>query len=196
MNKISVISAASLDSGNRKFIDQSCWNDEFLGRAEEKDDTGFPMKGSFGLSFAVTFDLSKVPASALERQAVSAIKARAASRGILKTNEQATGDAKQLIAAFKSLKKGDVIALKKGTKVIAIVELTSDYTFRAEQKWGWHSWSYRTLKKVSDAEQPSNYRGLLKTFMPNYMEMPEGLFTSKTPNPKTYSVPDGAWAWA
>jgi hypothetical protein len=192
MNKISVISPASA-SRKRKgaVIDQGCWDDEFLGRAEEKDETGFPMKGSFGLSFAVTFDLSKVPTSALEGQAVSAIKTRGASRGIFKTNKEATANAKQLISAFKSLKKGDIVAFKKGTKVIAIVELTSEYTFRGEQKWGWHSWSYRTLKKVSDSEQPSNYKGLLKTFMPNYMAMPEGIFTSKT-----YSVPNGAWAWA
>ena len=191
MNKIHVISPAPKDSRRRgPVIDQCNWNDEFFGRAEEKDSNGFPTKGSFGLSFALKEDLSKVPEENLMERAISAIQSRARERGITRTLKQIRADAKQMIAAFKALKEGDIIALKEGTLVIAIVKLTSDYTFCGEQKWGWHSWSYLTLKKVSRAEQPSNYRGLLKTFMPNYLAIPDGLLESKTSNP------DGAWAWA
>ena len=190
MNKIHVISPAPKDSQRRgPVIDQCSWDEEFLGRAEEKDSSGFPTKGSFGLSFAVKEDLSKIPEEKLIEQTISAIQSRASERGITRPLKKITADAKQLITAFKELKKGDIIALKEGTKVIAIVKLTSDYTFCAEQNWGWHSWSYLTLKKVSKAEQPSNYRGLLKTFMRNYLAIPDGLL-------KSSSNPDGAWAWA
>jgi len=196
MNKIHVISPAS--KGSRRpgrVIDQAIWDDEFLGRAEEKDATGFPTKGSFGISFAVTEDLSKFPKETRMQQVISSIQSRGRQRGIIKTLKQVTADAKQLISAYEGIKKGDRVAFKKGTKVIAIVEITSDYTFCGEQAWGWHSWSYRTLKKVTDAEQPSNYKGLLKTFMPNYLTVPDDLF-SKTTTSKTYPMPNGAWAWA
>jgi len=194
-------------------IDQGSWESEFLGRATKRDETGFPTEGSFGLSFAVTYDLSKAPKSTLKKDAVSAIQIRARTKGIVKTEKQATADARQLISAFESLKKGDLIAFKKGTLVIAIVELTSDYHFCEEQPWGWHSWDYRLLKKVSLAEQPKNRGGLLKTFHPNYLPLPSNLRPSEVKTrplskalflpkaqslPKAHSLPSfsDAWAWA
>lgn len=194
MSKIHVISPASKSSCRRgAVIDQGSWDSEFLGRATKRDETGFPTEGSFGVSFAVKFDLSKAPQSTLEREAVRAIHARGRQKGITKTEAEAQRNARQLISIFKSLKKGDIIAFKHGTKLIAYVELTSDYRFCEEQAWGWHSWSYRVLKKVAETEQPSNRAGLVPTFRPNYIPLPPGLIA---PEVKSYSVPNGAWAWA
>lgn len=193
MSKTHVIAPAPKHSNRAgSVIDQGSWESEFLGRATRKDEAGFPTEGSFGISFAVRYDLSKAPQDTLVRDAVSAIQARGRLKGITKTEKQATGDARQLIAAFKSLKKGDIIAFKKGVKVIAYVELTSDYQFCGEQTWGWHSWNYRVLKKVTAAEQPKNGGGLLKTFHANYLALPAGLKASE----KAFPIPNGAWAWA
>ena len=150
MSKLNVISPAPKGS----------WKKDFLGRATQKDASGFPMEGSFGISFGVNFDLSKVTGN-LEEEVMNACLAHRDTHG------GAADGTRQLIGAFKSLKNGDHIAFKKGTKVIAIVELTSDYSFCPEQDVFWHSWSYRTLKKIPDSEQQTNY-ALLKTFKANY----------------------------
>jgi len=76
--------------------------------------------------------------------------------------------ARQLLSAKEHMKKGSIVAFKQGMNIFCIVEITSDYTFCPEEAWGWHRWSYRVLRKVSRAEQPANYRGMIKTFLPNY----------------------------
>jgi len=77
------------------------------------------------------------------------------------TPMMALNAAKQLVDAYRALKKGAIVGLKVGTQVFAIVEITSDYTFWPEQPWGWHSWSYRVIKRVT--QQPLNGKGLVKT---------------------------------
>jgi hypothetical protein len=73
------------------------------------------------------------------------------------------------------------------------VLLTSDYYYDPSQMWGIHSWSYRVIRKVTKAEQPTNAGGLVKAFYANWNT---GNINYLDAIQATTRVEDGAWAWA
>jgi len=173
MNKIHVISPAPNRASQPYVVDRGAWDKDFLERATKKDESGFPIEGKFGISFGLPFDIMSFSEITREEDMILLIKSRADSKGVLRSRKSIQGDVKQLLSAYNSLKKGLIIALKKGIKVIAYIQLMSDYQFCPHENWGWHSWSYRVLKKVT--QQPANGGDLLKTFIPNCLPLPTDL---------------------
>ena len=143
------------------------WDERDIDRRViERNSDGEIVEGEFGLHFNYPNDLSKSPEPKPEDLVDEIVRAaKHLPRGDGSVNEitpkMALNAAKQLVDAYRALKKGAIVALKVGTQVFAIVEITSDYTFCPEQPWGWHSWSYRVIKRVT--QQPLNGKGLVKT---------------------------------
>ena len=151
------LAAKGLDVWDERDIDR---------RAIERNTHGEIVRGSFGFHFNCSNDLSKFVDLKPEHLVDGIVRdAKHLPRGDGSVNQitpkMALNAAKQLVDAYGALKKGVIVGLKVGTQVFAIVEITSDYTFSPEQPWGWHSWSYRVLKRVT--LQPLNGKGLVKT---------------------------------
>jgi len=167
MSKMHVISPAPSCSYRPGAIQQIPWG-EFARRATRLDAEGFPVEGFFGVSWAAHIDLR----GATEAEIKAAMRQRAAAWGEQRSAATLHRDTQMLLQVFKTLKKGDIIALKKGITIVAFVELTSDYQFCSEERWGWHSWSYRLVRKATAADQPANKGALVKTFFPNFLTHP------------------------
>lgn len=149
------------------------WEKDFVARATVKDVDGFPLEGMFGHCFQVRKDINSFPEDEEVRlsRMVNHIIARCAQKKIKCSPESALRDATQLLGAHRLYKKGHIIAFKKGTRPVAIIQLTTDYTFCPDQKFAWHSWGYRVLKRI---ELPS-CRSWRKTVMPNRLALPTWL---------------------
>jgi len=165
--KMHVISPAPSCSYRPGALQQISWA-EFARRETRIDAEGFPVEGFFGVSWAAHIDLR----GATEAEIKEAMRQRAAALGEQRTAATLHRDMRMLLQVFHTLKKGDIIALKKGTTIVGFVELTSDYQFCPEERWGWHSWSYRLVRKATAADQPANRRALVKTFFPNFLTQP------------------------
>ena len=146
------------------------WEKDFVARATVKDVDGFPLEGMFGHCFQVRKDITTFPEDeeVRLRRMVNHIIVRCAHKKIKCCPKSALRDATQLLGAHTLYKKGDIMAFKKGTRPVAIIQLTTDYTFCPDQQFAWHSWGYRVLKRI---ELPS-CRGWRKTVMPNQLALP------------------------
>lgn len=164
-----VISAAPSRPYRPDAIQQASWG-EVDRRATRTDAEGFPVEGFFGLSGAAKIPL--IPGVTTEDMVKAAIRQTAADEGKQVSEAKVKRDARALLQARQMLKKGDRVALKQGTKIRAIVELTSDYQFCPEEPWGWHTWTYKRLEVVTEAQWPANYKGLLRAFHPNFLSWP------------------------
>jgi hypothetical protein len=165
-NKLSVISPAPSDY-RPGAVEQMTW-EEHIRRATRLDEEGFPLEGSFGVCFDAKIDLR----AATKEQIVEAMRRRHVAAGAERTAAQIQGKARDLMQIFNHLKKGETIAFKKGTTIVAFVEITSDYRFCPEERWGWHTWNYRLVRKATAADQPANKGALVKTFFPNFLARP------------------------
>jgi hypothetical protein len=169
MPKIHVISAAPSRSYRPDAIQQASW-EEVDRRAIVRDGHIIPLVAALGLSGAAKIPL--IPGVTTEDMVKASIRQTAADEGKQVSEAKVKRDARALLQARQMLKKGDIVGLKQGTKIRAIVEITSDYQFCPEEPWGWHTWIYKRLHVVTEAEWPANYRGLLKTFHPNFLSWP------------------------
>jgi len=165
--KMHVISPAPSAAYRPGAIQQISWA-EFGRRATRMGADGIPEAGAFGVSWAADVDLRV----STEAEIKAAMRRRAAAAGEERTAASFHRDTQMLLQVFHTLKKGDIIALKKGTTIVAFVELTSDYQFCPEERWGWHTWTYRLVRRATEAEQPANRRALVKTFFPNFLARP------------------------
>jgi hypothetical protein len=146
------------------------WEKDFVARATVKDVDGFPLEGMFGHCFQVRKDITSFPEDEEVRlsRMVNHITVRCAQKKIECSPKSALRDATQLLGAHSLYKKGYIMAFKKGTRPVAIIQLTTDYVFCPDQEFAWHSWGYRVLKRV---ELPS-CRGWRRTVMPNQLKLP------------------------
>jgi hypothetical protein len=165
-NKLSVISPAPSDY-RPGAVEQMTW-EEHRRRATRLDEEGFPLEGSFGVCFDAKIDLRE----ATKEQIAEAMRRRHVAAGAERTAAQIQGKVRDLMQIYNHLKKGDIIAFKKGTTIVAFVQLTSDYRFCPEERWGWHTWNYRLVRKATAADQPANKGALVKTFFPNFLARP------------------------
>ena len=149
MSKLSVISPAPTRNIRvNGTIRQGAWETDFIRRATRLDTEGFPIEGTFGTSFGLKKDVNTLTRA-----------------------ERAEADP-QLLKIHGHIKKGDIMAFKRGKTIIAFVEITSDYRFCPEEYWGWHTWSYRLVRKARPSDQPANKGALIRTFMPNFLARP------------------------
>jgi hypothetical protein len=167
MSKMHVISPAPSASYRPGALQQIPWS-EFARRATRTDAEGFPVEGFFGVSWAADIDLR----TATEDEIKAAMLRRATAWGEQRMAATLHRDTQMLLQVYNTLKKGEIIAFKKGTTIIAFVELTSDYQFCPDERWGWHSWSYRLVRKATAADQPANRGALVKTFFPHFLTRP------------------------
>ena len=166
-NKISVISPAPATDYRPGAVQQMTWA-EVNRRATRFDEEGFPLEGSFGVSWAAPTDLR----GATKEQIVEAMRGQHLAAGQEVSAATLQRDTRMLLEVFNHLKKGETIAFKKGTTIVAFVQLTSDYRFCPEERWGWHTWNYRLVRKATAADQPANKGALVKTFFPNFLARP------------------------
>jgi hypothetical protein len=143
---------------------------EVARRAIVRDGNNFPLVGALGLSGAAKIPL--IPGVTTEDMVKAAIRQTAADEGKQVSEAKVKRDARALLQARQMLKKGDRVAVKEGIRIQAIVELTSDYQFCPEEPWGWHTWTYKRLEVVTEAQWPANYKGLLRAFHPNFLSWP------------------------
>ena len=143
------------------------WHD-LSRRATWADEDGFPVEGSFGASYHVQMDLR----GATEAQIKESMAQRYTAQGNPKPASYIKRHTGMLLEIYQHLKKGDIIAFKKGTTIVAFVQLTSDYYFNADEPWGWHSWNYRLVRKARAADQPLNKGALIQTFKPHFLQRP------------------------
>jgi hypothetical protein len=186
---------------------QGSWENEFVDRAI-KDSTGSPVEGTFGICFSFPHDLCSLNWQGKQADLRIATRIMCYSREDPSIGQKsfrpwsptgppislntAMDSARQLLSAKEHMKKGSIVAFRYGMNIFCIVEITSDYTFCPEEAWGWHRWSYRVLRKVSRAEQPANYRGMIKTFLANYY-LPQAVAAPiATPQPVAESEPVAA----
>jgi hypothetical protein len=147
--------------------DDWTWAD-FDRRATRRDNHGFPLEGSFGADYHVKLDLN----DATEAQIKEAMQQRYRDENDEKSAKYIDRHTAMLLEIYRTLKEGDIIALKKGTTIIAFVQLTSNYYYNPDVQWGWHSWNYRLVRKATDADQPANKGALIKTFYPHFLARP------------------------
>ena len=166
-SKMHVMSPAPSKSYRPGAIQQITWA-EFSRRATRFDAEGSPIEGVFGCSWAAKTDLR----SSTEEQIKASIREACRAVGEEPSAARIKRDTKMLLTVYNTLKKGDVIALKKGINIIAFAEITSDYCYCPEERWGWHSWSYRVVRKATAADQPANKGALVKTFFPHFLTRP------------------------
>ena len=166
-SKIHVLSAAPTGASRPGAIQQISWA-EVDRRATVRDGEIIPVEGAVAISWSAK--LHAITSS--DEEIKAAIRQEATERNEPRTEKRIVREAKELKLTCTTLKKGDRIALKQGTKIRAIVELTSDYQFCPDEEWGWHTWTYKRLQVVTEDQWPANYRGLLKTFHPNFLSWP------------------------
>ena len=166
-SKIHVLSAAPVTPNRPGAIVQGSWA-EVDRRATVRDGEIIPLEGAVGVCWSTRLH----GITSTDEEIKAAIRQKAVENNVPRTEKQITRETKELRLVCATLKKGDKIALKQGTKIRAIVELTSDYQFCPEENWGWHTWTYKRVQVVTEAQWPTNYRGLLKTFHPNFLSWP------------------------
>ena len=162
MPKLLAISPAPVRHDPLALYPSNGWSD-FLESATKLDKAGFPVEGSFGLCFSAHIDLSSLAEASMKRSVLNAIIQAHRVKGRSKKKRSANNDVRQLVSAYQGIKKGTMVALKKGKTVVAIAEITSDYSFCAEKAWAWHSWSYRIVEKLETAVFDD---GLMQTVYP------------------------------
>jgi hypothetical protein len=182
MSKLLVVSPAPARPAPLALDPCNGWYD-FVKRATKLDKTSFPVEGSFGLCFSAHIDLSSLTDASMKAAVLKNIDERHVAKGRSKSKASRESAARQLITAYKNIKKGGMVALKKGKMIIAIAEITSDYSFRPEQAWGWHSWSYRIIEKL---KTPVFDDGLMQTVYPERFPW----------EPEALPPHSSAYAWA
>jgi len=158
--------------------DEFVWN-EAERRCTKRDSKGRILEGALGGCFSAKLDLDRLEPSDSLNKVAPAIFERTASLGVPCTKEKATRDAKHLLSMKANLKKGSLVALKRGTAVFAIAILTSDYYFAEAAACGWHSWNYRVIEHIAPRDQVMN-PALRKTFVPKSFALPEGFLNRLT----------------
>ena len=106
--------------------------------------------GEFGFCFDLPVDMNTAPT---EAQLVEIMKERQEEAGVEATYRSRRDRVRQLLSAHQLLKPGTQVWLKKGLKVFALAEITSDYRYAAEERWGWHSWAYKLIRPATEAER-------------------------------------------
>jgi hypothetical protein len=137
-----VLSPAPKQSSREGATFQASWSDY-----EERNhgDTG-----EFGFCFDLRVDMDTHPP---EAQLVDNMKGIQESAGVESTQRSRIGRVRQLTAAHRLLQPGTHFWMKKGRNVFALAEITSPYRYIPEQRWGWHSWSYRIIRRATDEER-------------------------------------------
>jgi hypothetical protein len=140
----------------------------FLADATELDATGFPVRGSFGIGFRCHTDLS-VAASEEARKTLAAdtMRAVAALWGQTVADGTVTNSVRQLLLAYTELQPGQIVAFKKGLRVVAIAQIVSPYRYEAARtETGGHyphRWDYVILRKATAAES-APMAGYIQTY--------------------------------
>jgi len=180
MSKLHTVSLAPTVTKYKKntVADEFVWGD-VERRCTKKDSNGRIREGAFGACFSAKLDLASLDPSDSLNDVAQAILERAASLGVPYTKEKAIRDAKHLLSMKANLKKGSLVALKRGTAVFAIAVLTSDYYFAKDEACGWHSWTYRVIEHIAEADQVK-VPAFRKTFVPKSFALPEGFLNRLT----------------
>jgi hypothetical protein len=144
----------------------------FLTDATELDATGFPVRGSFGFCFSCFTDLSVATSEeARKTLATDTMRAVTASWGQTVTNRTVTNSVRQLLLAYTELQPGQIVAFKKGLRVIAIAQIVSPYRYEASRAHARvetgghypHRWDYVILRKATAAES-APMSGYIQTY--------------------------------
>jgi hypothetical protein len=138
--RIPLVSPASKDS----------WKD-FLAAATELDDTGFPLRGSFGIHFDCLADL-RTAITEEDRSALATTAIRSV-RGAAATKNQVSNSVRQVLLAYKELQPGQIVAFKKGTQFVAYARIVSPYRYEETSPFHYpHRWDYVILHKARPDE--------------------------------------------
>ena len=106
--------------------------------------------GEFGFCFDLPIDLATSPT---EEQLIEIMKERQQDAEAKATYRSRRDRVRQLTTAHQLLKPGTQVWFKKGLRLFALAEITSEYRYAPEEKWGWHSWTYRLIRTATDAEK-------------------------------------------
>ena len=156
--RLTVVSPASTDR----------WTTHFLADATATDDTGFPLRGSFGIHFSCPTDLSTATDDHL--------RATIASTSPTKSPQQIAIAVNQLRIAYTTLQPDTLLAFKQGQTIVAFVRIVSPYTYDPRRERYPHRWNYITIRRATPAEaHPPNARGLLQTIHRDYIPTPTDL---------------------
>ena len=140
----------------------AAWKKGFLDYATEVDATGFPIRGSFGVSFSCHVDLSTSP----DRTELIASVSTAHPTN---TPRQITTAVDQLTAIYAALKPGMTVAFKQGTKVIAFVRIVSPYIYKEGAACDcFHRWDYEVICKAN----PELHGNGRMTYVPKAVALP------------------------
>jgi hypothetical protein len=147
------------------------WDSHFIAYATALDDTGFPLRGSFGIGYNCFTDLSTATPADISR-AIAATHKGASSRSI--------SDRIALVTkAYAALTPGAVLALKQGAPVIAFIRIVGPYlydTTHIDAKTNHpHRWNYEVIRKASPSEMSDHSGNHFPTFVHNYAPRPADL---------------------
>lgn len=161
------------------------WQPQFIGSASSLDDTGFPLGGSFGVSFSCPCDLAEslTEEDSLQERMSAAIST--AQPGW--TSRKVADSVRRLLDIYAALQPDTVIAFKEGKTIVAFVRILGPYFYEPTNPVP-HRWNYTTIRKATSTEaSPPNAGGLIPTFRANYIPAPPDLFVTipeaATPTP-------------
>ena len=161
----------------------------FLRFVTERDATGFPLKGSFGINFSCRMDLRTVaPAERKE-----AVKNAIISEDPGKTERSLNTSVSQMLGTYDSFHPGTLVALKKGTNVIAFARIVSEYRYEdalfADNTP--HRWDYEIIRKAHLLEK--TYKGNQRiTYVPKGVPLPVDLIAPTLPAAPAEETGDAA----
>lgn len=148
------------------------WQPQFIGSATSLDDTGFPLAGSFGVSFSCPCDMAV--RENLQERMIAAISTSQPGW----TPRKVADSVRRLLDIYAALQPDTVIAFKEGKTIVAFVRIVGAYFYEPSNPVP-HRWNYTTIRKATATEAtPPNAGGLIPTFRANYIPAPPDLFVT------------------
>ena len=150
------------------------WQSQFIASATSLDDTGFPLSGSFGVSFSCPCDLAEPDGETLQERMVAAISSTQPDW----TPRKVADSVRRLLDIYAALQPDTVIAFKEGKTIVAFVRILGPYFYEPTNPSS-HRWNYKTIRKATTTEaNPPNAGGLIPTFRAKYIPAPVDLFVT------------------
>ena len=144
------------------------WDAHFIAYATALDDTGFPLRGSFGIGYGCFTDLSTAsPADICRAIARPPTSARF----------------RLITQAYAALTPGAVLALKRGAPVVAFIRIVGPYMYDAthahhQRTTHPHRWNYEVIRKARPSEVDNHSGNHYPTFVRDYAPCPADLDTA------------------
>jgi hypothetical protein len=152
------------------------WQSQFIGSATSLDESGFPLSGSFGVSFSCPCNLAEPEGESLQERMVAAISTTQPGW----TPRKVADSVRRLLDIYAALQPNSVVAFKEGKTIVAFVRILGPYFYEPTNPVS-HRWNYKTIRKATATEaNPPNAGGLIPTFRANYIPAP--LFETASTN--------------